>query len=427
MATQVKMPQLGESVVEGTVGQWLKRAGDRVMLYEPLVEVITDKVNTEIPSPAAGVVLALLVAEGETVRVGTPIAVVGEPGEQAPGSASSPVATAAPRAAVPAVAAAPAPVAAPRSRATYLSPVVARLVAEHSIDMSQLKGTGEEGRVTKRDVEAYLARAAVPATAPAPSVPPLAAVSPIPASAPVVREATPAPVPAPAAPTAGEDEFVPLSPMRRAIAENMLKSVQTAPHVTSVFEIDLSRVAAHYAANKDAFARQDADLTYTAYFVEVAARVLREQPQANSSFSMQGMLLHRAINIGIAVALEDGLIVPVLKNADELSLLGIARAVNDLARRARDKRLRPDDVQGGTFTITNPGRGGGLFGTPIIVQPQVAIMGVGAIAKRPIVIDDAIAIRLTANVGLTFDHRALDGADGDRFLAAVKRRLETYA
>jgi 2-oxoglutarate dehydrogenase E2 component (dihydrolipoamide succinyltransferase) len=222
------------------------------------------------------------------------------------------------------------------------------------------------------------------------------------------------------------EELVALTPMRKAIAEHMVRSVHTSAHVTTVFEVDMSKVAAHRAANKESFARQDADLTYTAYFVEVAARVLREQPMVNSSFTDKGVLLKKAIHIGVAVAVDEGLIVPVLKNADELNLLGVARAVNDLSRRARERRLTPEDVQGGTFTITNPGTGGSLFGTPIINQPQAAIMGVGAITKRPVVIDDAIAIRPMVYLSLSFDHRILDGADGDRFLAAVKRGLESY-
>jgi 2-oxoglutarate dehydrogenase E2 component (dihydrolipoamide succinyltransferase) len=237
------------------------------------------------------------------------------------------------------------------------------------------------------------------------------------------------PVAAPAAMLSGmaDEELMPLSPMRKAIAEHMVRSVHTSAHVTTVFEVDMSKVAAHRAAHKEAYARQGADLTYTAYFTEVVARVLREQPVLNSSFSDSGIVLKKAINIGMAVAVEEGLIVPVLKHADELNLLGIARAVNDLARRARERKLSPDDVQGGTFTITNPGIGGSLFGTPIINQPQAAIMGIGAIVKRPVVIDDAIAIRPMVYLSLSFDHRILDGAGGDKFLSAVKRELESYA
>jgi 2-oxoisovalerate dehydrogenase E2 component (dihydrolipoyl transacylase) len=437
MATNVTMPQLGESVTEGTIGKWLKQKGDTVAKYEPLVEVITDKVNSEIPSPSDGVLLDIRVPEGETVRVGTLIALIGAAGETV--SESAPQAAASGHvqpAAAKAPAPSPAPVSAPGAaispgsngkRAVRLTPVVARLASEHGIDVAQLEGSGEGGRVTKQDIEKYIAqRAVTPVDQPVPAAPP----TPIPAAAPATEPvAMPSPVAAPAAVTSGmaDEEFMPLSPMRKAIAEHMVRSVRTSAHVTTVFEVDMSKVAAHRAASKDAYARQGADLTYTAYFTEVAARVLREQPVLNSSFSDSGIVLKKAINIGMAVAIDEGLIVPVLKNADELNLLGIARAINDLARRARERKLSPDDVQGGTFTITNPGIGGSLFGTPIINQPQAAIMGVGAIVKRPVVIDDAIAIRPMVYLSLSFDHRILDGAGGDNFLSAVKRELESYA
>lgn len=421
MATNVTMPQLGESVTEGTVGKWLKQKGDQVAKYEPLVEIITDKVNSEIPSPAEGTLLEILVPEGETVRVGTLMAVIGEVGEQIPS----------PKSQVPTSTHAPAEKAAPElttrppdqatTRPMRLSPVVARLAAEHNIDVTQIRGTGEGGRVTKQDVEKYLAQR--PPTPALPREREREAAPPPPPPPPP----TPIPTPTPTFAGMAEEELVPLTPMRRAIAEHMVRSVHIAAHVTTVFEVDMSRVATHRAAHKEEFARQGADLTYTAYFVEVAARVLREQPMVNSTFTDKGILLKKVINIGVAVAIEEGLIVPVLKNADEYNLLGIAKAVNDLARRAREKRLTPDDVQGGTFTITNPGVGGSLFGTPIINQPQAAIMGVGAIVKRPVVIDDAIAIRPMVYLSLTFDHRILDGADGDRFLAAVKKYLENYS
>jgi len=426
MATNITMPQLGESVTEGTIGKWLKQPGDAVAKYEPLVEVITDKVNSEIPSPAEGVLLEIRVPEGETVKVGTLIALIGAPGEKIPEaqpaapthSAAPPVAKQpaskpdgqrsgdAPGRADDRSSAAPAGAA---SKATRLSPVVARLASEHGINIAQIQGSGESGRVTKHDIEKFIAQRA---------------------SAPAQPEAQHAAQPA--RQDSGQagmanEELVPLTPMRKAIAEHMLRSVQTSPHVTTVFEVDMSKVAAHRAAHKEEFSRQGADLTYTTYFTEAVARVLREQPVINSSFSDKGIIQKKAINIGLAVALETGLIVPVLKNADELNLLGVARAVNDLARRAREQKLSPADVQGGTFTITNPGTGGSLFGTPIINQPQAAIMGIGAIVKRPVVIDDAIAIRPMVYLSLSFDHRILDGVGGDRFLSAVKRYLETYA
>jgi 2-oxoglutarate dehydrogenase E2 component (dihydrolipoamide succinyltransferase) len=297
--------------------------------------------------------------------------------------------------------------------------------------VTQLKGTGEGGRVTKKDIEAFIAqRFTVPVPVPTPTPTLQLMAQPVLAPQPIIQptpQPTLQPTPQPTFAGMADEELVPLSPMRKAIAEHMVRSVQTSPHVTTVFEVDMSKVIAHRNARKDEFAKQGADLTYTAYFAEVVARVLREQPRVNSSFSEQGIILKKAINLGIATALDDGLIVPVLKNADELNLLGLARSINDLAKRAREKRLKPDDVQGGTFTLTNLGGSGALFGTPIIAQPQVAIMGVGSITKRAVVIDDAIAIRSMVYLSLSFDHRVLDGADGDRFLGAVKKYLESYA
>ncbi|MBI3734217.1 MAG: 2-oxo acid dehydrogenase subunit E2 [Chloroflexi bacterium] len=423
MATNVTMPQLGESVTEGTIGKWLKQKGDSIAKYEPLVEIITDKVNSEIPSPADGTILDIRVPEGETVKVGALLALIGAPGEQVaavpPAAPSSHAAPHAPEASPPPLPLSLQPSPLRGERAGRLSPVVARLASEHGVDISQIQGTGEGGRVTKQDIEKYIAqRQAMPApVAPAPQPGEPLSVT----SSAFTRQPANAPT------GLADEEVVPLTPMRKAIAEHMVRSVHTSAHVTTVFEVDMSKVAAHRAAHKDEFARQGADLTYTAYFVEVVARVLREQPVVNSSFGDKSIVLKKAINIGVAVAIEEGLIVPVLKHADELNLLGIAKAVNDLARRAREKRLMPDDVQGGTFTITNPGVGGSLFGTPIINQPQAAIMGVGAIVKRPVVVDDAIAIRPMVYLSLTFDHRILDGAGGDRFLSAVKRSLEHYA
>ena len=430
MATNITMPQLGESVTEGTIGKWLKQPGDAVAKYEPLVEVITDKVNSEIPSSAEGVLLVIWVPEGETVKVGTLIAVIGAPGEKIPerqaaapvakqpeNQAASNAASRSGEASRTADGQSSAPASAAASKSMRLSPVVARLASEHGIDVSQIQGSGEGGRVTKQDIEKFIAqRAAAPAQPAALTT----TARTEPAAAQAARQAD-------GQTGMANEELVPLTPMRKAIAEHMVRSVQTSPHVTTVFEVDMSKVAAHRAAHKEEFSQQGADLTYTAYFTEVVARVLREQPAINSSFSDKGIIQKKAINVGLAVAVETGLIVPVLKNADELNLLGVARAVNDLARRAREQKLSPDDVQGGTFTITNPGSGGSLFGTPIINQPQAAIMGIGAIVKRPVVIDDAIAIRPMVYLSLSFDHRILDGAGGDRFLSAVKRYLETYA
>lgn len=442
MATEIKMPQLGESVTEGTVGRWLKRPGDTVARYEPLLEVVTDKVDTEVPSPVSGTVLAILVPEGETVRVGTVIAHIGaeqESVEEVP--AGSPEAPA-PAQPAPVAAAAPAqaaPAAPPTagSRNAYLSPVVSRLLAEHGLDPRQIPGSGQGGRLTKQDVLRFIeARgngadgAASPAAAPATTTPAAPALA-------IAAEAGPIQAPRrPAEPAASsvelpEDaELLPISPMRRAIAEHMVRSVRTAPHVTSVVEVDLSRVIAHRAANKAAFESQGVRLTFTPYFIQAAVAGLQRVPLMNGSYTEQGIVINRRTHIGMAVALDEGLIVPVIRDADERNLLGLARTVNDLAERARTRRLKPEETQGGTFTVTNHGTSGSLFATPIINQPQAGILGVGAIVKRPVVVSqggiDAIAIKPMCYLSLTFDHRIADGAVGDAFLMAVKGYLEQY-
>lgn len=414
MAIQVIMPQLGESVVEGVLTRWLKATGEAVAEYEPLVEINTDKVDTEVPSPGEGVLLQTLVPEGATVKAGTLLAWIGQPGEQPP--AGGPVEAAAPAAApapAPVEPASPAPIAegavAPgRDRSLgFISPVVARMASEHGIDLYQLTGTGQGGRITKKDVEAYLAgrQAAIPAA--------------IPAAAPALA--------------AEAGEILPLTPLRKQIAEHMARSKHTSPHVTTIMEADLGRVAAHRQTNKEAFSRDGVNLTFTSYFVFASVAALKAFPIVNSSFTEGGIQMHRAINIGMAVSLGDaGLIAPVIKNADGLSLLGIARAVNDLAERARARQLVPDEVQGGTFTITNHGISGSLFATPIINQPQCAILGVGAIQKRPVVVSDeklgdVIAIRTMVYLGLTFDHRILDGAIADHFLAKLVDTLQNWS
>lgn len=444
MATPIKMPQLGESVTEGTVGKWLKKVGEHVEKYEPLLEVISDKVDTEVTSTVSGVVLSIEVPEGETVPVGTVLAWIGEPGEK-PGDAGDAPAEAKAEAAPQPQAAAPAPApaakptaekpAAEKPAAQRISPVVARLAAEHNIDLSQIQGTGRGGRITKKDVLRYLEereKAAAQPAQPAPAPQPAAPQPPTPTPAP----STPAPAPAPAAPSmplpSGEGELVPLTPMRKAIAEHMVRSKHTSPHVTTVHEVDLSRVVAHRNKHKAAFAAEGVRLTYTAYFVEAVAQTLKKHPMVNSTFTDQGILLKRAINIGVATAVQDGkgLIVPVLKHADELSLKGIARALGDLTERARSGKLTPDDVQGGTFTITNYGTNGAIIGTPIINQPQAAILGVGAMQKRVVVVEqdgmDAIAIRPMAYLTLTFDHRILDGAAADAFMRDLVAYLQNY-
>ncbi len=440
MPTNVVMPQLGESVVEGTIGKWFKQLGDRIEQYEPIMEVITDKVTTEIPSPAAGTLLQILVPEGATVKAGTVLALIGAQGETVP---ASPVP-------VPETAAA-APAAPPAAGANggepphnghgapRLTPVVARMIAEHHItdaELATIAGSGEGGRVTKKDLEAFVARRGTQPSVAAPAVdlPPweqpgtgelFRPTEEIfgPAAAPTA----PARVEAPrSAGTTDEGDIVPLTPMRKAIADHMVRSKTIAPHVTSVHEADMSRVIAYQKAHEAEFSRQGVKLTYTAFFVQAVVEALKAFPIVNASFGERGIVMRRQINIGVAVALEDGLIVPVVKNADEKSLLGLARAVNDLATRAREKRLSPDEVQGGTFTITNYGIFGSLFGTPVINQPQSAIMGTGTIQKRVVVIDDAIAIRPMIYLSITIDHRLLDGATGDQFMQKVKRFLEEY-
>ena len=422
MLTNVIMPQLGESVVEGTLSKWLKKEGDPVNEFEPLMEVNTDKVDTEIPAPASGVVLKLLVPEGTTVKAGTLLAVIGQPGETvSPGGAAVPVAA-------PAITPALAP--AGKRDLGFISPVVARMADEYKIDLQLVAGTGQNGRITKKDVLDYIekmksapgerapgereTRPYTPAPIAAPQLPVTSALEPI------------SNFQSPISPSPG-DEFIPVVGMRKSIAEHMVRSEHTAPHVTSVFEVDMSRVLAHRAANKASFARDGVDLTLTPYFVAAVVAGLKAVPIVNSQWAEDKIILKREVNVGIAVALDEGLIVPVIKNADEKSLLRLAREVNDLAQRARGKALKPDEVVGGTFTITNHGVSGSLFATPIISQPQTGILGVGVIQKRVVVTSgDAIAIRPMVYISLTFDHRVTDGATADRFLAKVKETLEGW-
>jgi 2-oxoisovalerate dehydrogenase E2 component (dihydrolipoyl transacylase) len=411
---EFKMPQLGESVVEGTIGRWLKEVGETVEEFEPLLEVITDKVETEVPAPISGVLLEIRAAEGETVPVGEVIAVLGEAGEAA-APAPEAVPAAPPREQLPPAPAGEAPGRRPAGR-TYYTPVVARIAAEHQVDLSQVEGTGRHGRITKKDILRYLAaREAAPASTPPP--PP-----------------SPAKPLAPAAPLPGlvaGDVEVPLSKMRQAIVRHMRQSLDTAAHVTTIWEVDLSRVVAFRAARRAGFAAEGIKLTYTPFFVEAVVAGLKAYPMLNAVLSGDKMIYRRAINVGIAVDLgEEGLIVPVVKRADEKSLRGLAREVNDLAERARLRTLAPDDVHGGTFSLTNHGVLGSLASTPIIPLPQVGILGVGAIQKRPIVVDtefgEALAIRPMVYLSLSFDHRAVDGATADRFMATVKAYLEGY-
>lgn len=437
MATLVVMPQLGESVVEGKVSRWLKKEGETVKQYEPILEVETDKVTTEVTAVAGGTLLKILVAEGLTVKAGTPLAYIGESGEPV-GIGPAPVqaghGVAAPQ--MVAVGADRAP-----ARPQRVSPVVARIAAEHNVDVSLIRGTGEGGRVTKKDILAYVENGGKKAEGGEKELPPwerpgtgdlfkpteeVYAPAPAPAAPVAAAPGRPAPQALPSTAMPG-DRLVSLSTMRRSIAEHMARSNSISPHVTTIFEVDMTRVLAHRETNKATFERDGARLTFTPYFVAASVAALKAYPQVNSSFAGEGLLLHQQINIGVAVSLGDeGLIVPVVKGADGLSLLGLARAVNDLAERARKKQLKPDDVVGSTFTITNHGVAGSLFATPIINQPNVAILGVGAIQKRVAVIGDAIAVRPMCYISVTFDHRVLDGASGDAFAAKIQDVLENW-
>jgi 2-oxoglutarate dehydrogenase E2 component (dihydrolipoamide succinyltransferase) len=404
MPTNVIMPQLGESVVEGTLSKWLKKEGDAVAEYEPLMEVNTDKVDTEVPAPASGILLRCLVPEGTTVKAGTVLAIIGQANEGISAEASTPSSS-------PSAALAPTPAAPPMQRRDlgFISPVVAKLADEHKVDLQLVTGTGLGGRITKKDVLDYVA-GNKPAHPEPPTVTP--PVSP-PLQSPILQSSP-------------SESFIPVVGMRKLIAEHMVLSERTAPHVTTVMEADMTRVLAHLDANKDAFTRDGVTLTLTAYFVSAAVAALKAVPLVNSQWAEDKILLKREVNIGMAVALDEGLIVPVIKHADTKSLLGLAREINDLAKRARAKGLKPEEVQGGTFTITNHGVSGSLLATPIINQPQTGILGVGIVQKRVIVINDAIAIRPMVYLTLTFDHRILDGASGDKCLMTVKKTLEGW-
>jgi 2-oxoglutarate dehydrogenase E2 component (dihydrolipoamide succinyltransferase) len=417
MPTNVIMPQMGESIAEGTITKWLKKLGERVERDEPLFEISTDKVDAEIPSPAAGVLAKILVKENETVAVNSVVALIDGEGAgvaaAAPGEAAEREAKVAAGPAVPSVPVAP-PVAAPPLAAgapsppspagkVRSSPLVRRIAREHHVDLREVKGTGLGGRVSKDDVLTYLEqRRAAAGVAPAPAAAPLVVFT-------------------------GPTQVVPMTPMRRQIAEHMVTSKRTSAHVYSVFEVEMTKVVEMRERHKDEFERRHGiKLTYTSFFVRASVEAIKEIPIINSSVEGTDIVYKRDINIGIAVALEHGLIVPVIKHADEKNFLGIAHAVQDVAERARTKRLSVDDVQGGTFTLTNPGSFGGLFGLPVINQPQVAILGVGTIEKRPVVRNDAIAIRPMVYLSLSYDHRVIDGAVAEQFLGKIKKILENW-
>jgi 2-oxoglutarate dehydrogenase E2 component (dihydrolipoamide succinyltransferase) len=424
MATEVFMPSLGESVFEGTISIWLKKEGDQVERYEPILEIETDKVTTEATAEVAGTLLKIVAKEGETVAVGSLLAYIGDPQEDlnklvteeavdAPPISTieqhTPVETARPPRKQQPTSNGPAQPR-PQRYTGRVSPVVGRIAGEHNVDLNLISGTGRDGRITKKDILAFIESQG--------SVPPHSLVT---AIAPL------APISDPSSPGAIPGEILSLSKMRRAIAEHMVHSKHTSPHVTTVFDVDFTNVATHRAANKERFSRDGAKLTFTAYIVSAMVQALKAHPVVNSSWTESGILLKKEINLGMATAIDDGLIVPIIKNADGLSLLGIARAVNDLADRARLGQLLPDEVQGGTFTLTNHGTSGSLFATPIINQPQCAILGLGKIEKRVKVIGDAIAIRLMAYASLTFDHRILDGATADGFMSSFKEIIENYS
>ena len=440
MATDVVMPQMGESIAEGTIVRWIKKPGDKVERDEPLLEISTDKVDAEIPSPASGTLTEILVQEGQTVAVNSVVARIGDGAAAsapapAPAQASKPAPAAPPPAAKPAEqkaaneamkqevkqeapAAAPAKKEEPKQaevtslderRRTKSSPLVRKIAQENNVDISQIQGSGVSGRVTKNDILGFMEQpqqAQQPQKSKAPSTP---SAPPIPKTGEAIR-------------------LEPLSVMRKKIAQHMVQSKQTSAHVTTVFEIDLTNVEKLRQEYKKVYAERGVKLTYLPFIVQAVIAGLRDWPIINASMDENNIIYHRDFNIGIAVALEWGLIVPVVKNADEKNLLGLARTISDLGDRARTKKLSPDEVQGGTFTITNPGIFGGLFGTPIINQPQVAILGVGGVKKRPVVIEtddgDFIAIRSMCIMSLTFDHRLIDGAVADQFMAQVKSILE---
>src|SRR3954463_6808424 len=444
-AIDVVMPQMGVSVSEGTITKWLKQQGEQVEADEPLLEISTDKVDTEVPSPGSGVLSEILVQEGQTVDVGTKLAVIGGDGASGAGGSEPQIQEAAPpepataeaaaEAEAPSSAESPAPTSQPAPEPastngkTFVSPVVAKIASEHGVDPSQVEGTGRGGRVTKKDILNFIESGAQPPPA-APAQPAAPAV-PAAAPAPTPPPAASAPVTAPSAAQPGE-AFEPMTAMRKGIAEHMRRSLDTSAHVTSAIEVDMSKVSAIRAKLKKEYQQSyGVNPTYLIFVARAAAETLREYPWINGEIRGDQIVTRSYVNIGFAVELQDGkgLIVPVVKNAETLNLLGMAKAVTDIAQRARDKKLLPDEVQGGTFTITNPGGYGTFHGTPVISQPQAAILGTYAVVKRPWVVQDdlgqdVIAIRPLMNLTLTYDHRIVDGALAGRFLRDMRQRLQ---
>ena len=430
MPTDIIMPQMGESIVEGTITKWLKKPGDKIQRDEPLFEISTDKVDAEIPAPASGVLQEIKVSEGSTVGVNTIVGTISADGEAIAAKAQQAAAIAERPAQEKKEekkpAEAPAPVAAqesPEDDETRSSPLVRKIAREHGVNLSQVSGTGLGGRITKQDILSFIDTQSSPPA----SAPPIAVVAP----------ATPAPVPAAArtsspAPAPYPGDLVPLTNMRKIIAQRMIESRRTSAHVHCMYEVDFTRIVSLRARHKSGFEqRHGVRLTFMPFFVRAAIIALQQWPVINASMEGDNLRYHRYINVGIAVALDWGLIVPVLKNAGDLNFLGLQRGITDLGERARGKKLKPEDVEGSTFTVTNPGQFGAVFGLPIINQPNAAIMGVGGITKQPLVITDAdgndsIAIRSVVHLTLGYDHRLIDGAVADQFMALVKSTLEGW-
>jgi 2-oxoglutarate dehydrogenase E2 component (dihydrolipoamide succinyltransferase) len=434
MPTDIIMPQMGESIVEGTITKWLKKPGDKVQRDEPLFEISTDKVDAEIPAPASGVLREIKVTEGTTVGVNTVVGTIAADGEGA----------AAPAKAAPAApisekaqdtkeekkeekkAAAPPPAPVPSAASeddeeARSSPLVRKIAREHGISLSQISGTGLGGRITKQDITAFIERQSSAASAPA-----------APAQQPASASAAPRPA-APTAPAPYPGDVVPMTNMRKIIAQRMIESRRTSAHVHCMYEVDFTRIVTLRAKHKNGFEqRHGVRLTFMPFFVRAAIIALQQWPIINASLEGDNIRYHRQINVGIAVALDWGLIVPVLKNAGDLNFLGLQRGITDLGERARNKKLKPEEVEGSTFTVTNPGQFGAVFGLPIINQPNSAIMGVGGITKQPLVVtdkegSDSIAIRSVVHLTLGYDHRLIDGAIADQFMALVKKNLETWS
>jgi pyruvate dehydrogenase E2 component (dihydrolipoamide acetyltransferase) len=422
MPTDVIMPQMGESIFEGTITKWLKKPGDKVQRDEPLFEISTDKVDAEIPAPASGVLQDIKAAEGSTVQVNTVVGIIAGDGEGAAAPAKSAPAAKKEEAPAPSKAqpAAPAPAAAHEEESyddVRSSPLVRKMAREHGVDLNRVTGTGTGGRITKQDIQTFLDKGP---SAPAASAPA--------ASAPAPAPSRPAPVPA-----AMPGDVVPMSQMRKIIAQRMIESRRTSAHVHCMFEVDLTRIVNLRNKLKNSFEqRHGARLTFMPFFVRAAIIALQQYPIVNASLEGDNIRYHKHVNAGIAVALDWGLIVPVLKTADELNFLGLQRGITDLGERSRSKKLMPQDVEGSTFTITNPGQFGAVFGLPIINQPNSAILGIGGITKQPMVVTDkdgtdSIAIRSVVHLTLGYDHRLIDGAVADQFMAVVKKTLETWS